>query len=143
MQGIFALMQATKVWDDVRVFLALRRSRTVGEASARLDVDASTVSRRLVALEEDLGVRLFERGRSGLTATEAADELMPVAEQIEEAMLRFSTAAATLERSVEGEVRVSCPPDLAEVVIAPLLVELFARHPRLRIDVTPARAWSI
>jgi DNA-binding transcriptional LysR family regulator len=68
---------------------------------------------------------------------EAAERLMPVAEEIEAAMARFATEAEGLERSISGLVRVACPPDLAEVMIAPLVPELRERHPALRIDIHP------
>ena len=53
-------------WEDIRLFLALCRASTLGEAAARLRVDASTASRRLVQLEERLAVTLFDRGRNGV-----------------------------------------------------------------------------
>lgn len=121
-------------WDDVRLFLALCRARTLGEAGRQLGVDQSTVSRRLAALEETVAASLFDRGRSGIAATEAAEALLPVAEEIEHAMSRFAGAAESLERDVTGVVRVACPPDAAEVLIAPHLPALLARYPGLRID---------
>jgi DNA-binding transcriptional LysR family regulator len=124
-------------WDDVRLFLALCRARTVGSAAAKLGVDASTVSRRLVALEEAMDATLFERGRDGVSATKAAEDLLPVAEEIEQAMLRFTNAAEGLEREVAGLVRMTCPADVAEVEIVPCLQELLAEHPALRIALDP------
>lgn len=121
-------------WDDVRLFLALCRARTLSEAGRSLGVDQSTVSRRLVALEESVAASLFERGRSGIAVTAAAEALLPVAEEIEHAMSRFAGAAEALERDVTGVVRVACPPDAAEVLIAPHLPALLARHPGLQID---------
>jgi len=127
-------------WDDVRLFLALFRSRTVGRAAKTLGVDASTVSRRLVALEEALAATLFDRGRDGITPTKAAEDLMPVAEEIEQGMLRFASAAEGLEREASGLVRITCPPDVADVVVAQLLPELLGRHPALRVDLDPGEA---
>lgn len=127
-------------WNDVRLVLALGRARTLGEAGAQLGVDGSTVSRRLDAFEAALGSKLFERGRSGVAATEAAEELLPVAEEIEAAMARFTGTAAAFEREVAGEVRLACPPDAAEVRIVPLLPELRARHPRLRVHIVPGES---
>jgi DNA-binding transcriptional LysR family regulator len=127
-------------WDDVRLFLALCRSRTVGSAAVALGVDSSTVSRRLAALERTLAATLFDRGRAGITPTKAADDLLPAAEQIEEVMTKFSNAADSLEREVSGLVRMTCPPDVADVVVAPLLPELLARHPALRIELYPGEA---
>jgi DNA-binding transcriptional LysR family regulator len=127
-------------WDDVRLFLALSRARTVREAAGRLRVDASTVSRRLAALETALASTLFDRGRDGITATKAAEDLLPVAEEIEEVMNRFVHAADGLERAVAGVVRITCPQDVAEVIVAPLLQGLLARHPDLRIELAPGEA---
>lgn len=127
-------------WDDVRLFLALYRSRTVGAAGQILGVDGSTVSRRLAGLEDALAATLFQRGRSGIMPTLAADDLFPVAEQIEEAMARFASAAEGLEREVTGLVRITCPPDAAEVVLVPLLPELTQRHPKLRLEIAPSEA---
>lgn len=127
-------------WDDVRLFLALCRSSTVGAAGKLLGVDGSTVSRRLAVLEDALGVSLFDRGREGIAPTKAAEDLQPVAEEMESVMLRFSTAADGLEREVEGTVRMTCPPDVAEILVAPILPSLVARHPRLRLVLDPAEA---
>jgi DNA-binding transcriptional LysR family regulator len=122
-------------WDDVRLFLALCRARTVATAAGTLGVDASTVSRRLATLEEELGTVLFDRNREGIALTEAAENLMPVAEEIEAGMLRFANAAQGLEREVSGLVRVACAPDVAVVLLVPLFKELLDRHAALRIEV--------
>jgi DNA-binding transcriptional LysR family regulator len=127
-------------WDDVRLFLALCRARTVGEAGRALGVDSSTVSRRLTALEDALTASLFDRNHEGISATKAAEDLLPMAEEMEEAMLRFAHAADGLEREVSGLVRIACPPDVANVVIAPLLRELFTLHPALRVEIAPGEA---
>jgi DNA-binding transcriptional LysR family regulator len=127
-------------WDDVRLFLTLCRARTVGEAGRALGVDPSTVSRRLTALEEALSTTLFDRNHEGVSATKAAEDLLPVAEEMEAVMLRFAHAADGLEREVSGLVRIACPPDVANVVIAPLLRELFTLHPGLRVEIAPGEA---
>ncbi len=139
MQGISTARERLP-WDDVRLFLALCRSRTVGGAARALGVDASTVSRRLVALERALAATLFDRGRDGVTLTKAAEDLMPVAEAIEDAMARFTLAAEGLEREVSGLVRITCPPDAAEVAVVPLMPGLLRRHPALRIDLDASEA---
>jgi DNA-binding transcriptional LysR family regulator len=138
-------MQATPArpappWDDVRLFLALCRARSVGGAARTLGVDASTVSRRLAALERAVGATLFDRGREGIAPTAAALDLRPVAEEIEAGMARFARAAEGLERAPEGLVRIACPADVAEVLLAPLLSDLLARHPALRVELDPGEA---
>ncbi len=139
-QNKIAFMQGSSIlrdrlpWDDVRLFLALCRSSTLGEAGRRLGVDGSTMSRRLVTLEEALATTLFERGRTGIVATEAAERLMPVAEEMEHVMARFTGEAETFEREIAGRVRIACPADAASVLVAPLLPALLQRHQHLQVD---------
>jgi DNA-binding transcriptional LysR family regulator len=139
MQGNPAALRDLQ-WDDVRLFLSLCRSRTVAQAGQKLGVDASTVSRRLGALEGALGTSLFARGRDGCTPTEAAEHLLPVAEEIERGMARFANQVSTLETEASGLVRLTCPPDVAEVVVVPLLEELLRQSPGLRVSLVPGES---
>lgn len=122
-------------WDDVRLFLALFRERNLARAGKRLGVDASTTSRRLVALERELGTRLFDRTREGLRATAAAERLAAPAERMEAAALVFAGDASGFERAIEGRVRLSAPPGIAEVFLADAIPALRARHPSLVLEV--------
>jgi DNA-binding transcriptional LysR family regulator len=65
---------------------------------------------------------------------------LPVAEEVEQGMARFGNLAQGLEREAEGVVRITCPFDVAEVVLAPLLHELLAQHPKLRVVLDPGEA---
>ncbi len=121
-------------WDDVRLFLALQRGRSLAAAGARVGLDASTLSRRLVSLEESLGARLFDRTRDGLVPTEAAELLLPAAEEMEAAHRRFRRDASGLEREAEGVVRLSVPPGVADAFLAPVLARLRAQYPRIRLE---------
>lgn len=121
-------------WDDVRVFLAALREGSLGQAGARLGLDTSTVSRRIGALEEVLGARLFDRTRDGLLPTRIAEVVLPAAEAMEAAHRRFSRDASGLETQAEGIVRVSAAPGLAETFIAPAFVRLRAQHPKIRLE---------
>lgn len=130
-----SVLDARVRWDDVQLFLALVRERSLARAGARLEVDASTVSRRLAALEEQLGLRLFDRSREGLSPTAYAERLFPEAEAMEASAQRFVTGAESFERAVEGKVRISVPPGLADVFVVPALPELVARHPGLTVEI--------
>ncbi len=127
-------------WDDVRLFLALYRARTIGEAARTLGVDTSTVSRRLVALERTLASTLFERGRDGARATQAAEDLLPTAELVEHSIQQFERAADGLEREVEGLVRITCPPDVSQVVLLPVMQDVFREHTNLHIELEPGES---
>jgi DNA-binding transcriptional LysR family regulator len=121
-------------WDDVPLFLALFRERNLLGAGRRLGLDASTASRRLASLEQATGTRLFDRTRHGLAPTEAAEQMLPAAEEMERAATRLANAAQSHEVGVEGVVRIAVIPGVADFHLAPRLRELVARHPKLRIE---------
>jgi len=121
-------------WDDVRIFLAIARERSLGLAGRRLGLDTSTVSRRLGALEEVLGALLFERTRHGLVATRTAEQMFVRAEEVEASHARLLRAVSALEQVAEGTVRVSVPPGMADAFIVPALTRLRALHPRISLE---------
>lgn len=122
-------------WDDIRLFLALYRERTLAAAGARLKLDGSTMSRRLAALEESIGHALFDRTRDGLSPTPAALELLAHAEAMELASHRFAEQADALDGEIQGVVRITAPPLVAETFVVPQLPVLLSRHPRLRLEI--------
>ncbi|WP_394834534.1 LysR family transcriptional regulator [Pendulispora rubella] len=121
-------------WEDVRIFLAAYRHKSLGAAAGRLDLDTSTVSRRLTVLESSLGIRLFERTREGLIATRGAERVLAAAEAMEAAHGRLTRDASDLEAEAEGVVRLSVAPGMADAFVAPALVRLRAKHPKIDIE---------
>ena len=69
-------------WDDIRVFLAVRRAGTLRGASRELGVDQTTVGRRLAALESGLGVTLFLRSPGGYALTGEGERALAAAERM-------------------------------------------------------------
>jgi DNA-binding transcriptional LysR family regulator len=120
-------------WDDARVLLALLREKTLLRAAKRLSIDASTVSRRLDALEEALGARLFDRTPEGARPTAMAEELFPIAEQMEQAAIGIARAVEKREVEPEGEVRITAPPGVADHMLAGALLHLYERHPKIAV----------
>lgn len=129
------VIAAALEWERVRVFLAVFRSRSLLRASERLGVDVSTISRRLDRLEADLGAPLFDRTREGTTPTVLAEQMMPHAEAMELAAIRFASAGTQMETEVEGVVRISVPPGVADTFLAPRLLALYRQHPRLLLEI--------
>ncbi|MCO4772018.1 MAG: LysR family transcriptional regulator [Deltaproteobacteria bacterium] len=118
-------------WDDLPVFLAALRGGSLASAGALLTVDASTVSRRLKALETALDLRLFDRTPSGLAPTDAALRLRTLAEEAESAIAQLQREGESMEQEVEGEVRIACPDGVATEFMPAVLTVLRERHPAL------------
>lgn len=125
-------------WDDLRFVLAAHRHGSLLGAAGALDTHASTVGRRLEALEASLGHALFDRTTTGLAPTALADELRPIAEAMEGRAAEVLRLVEQQETEPEGWVRLAAPPGIATYVVAPLLLKLAAIHPGIRVELVPA-----
>jgi DNA-binding transcriptional LysR family regulator len=129
-------------WDDARVLLAVARKRTLRAAGEALEVNASTIGRRIDALEQAFGIRLFERMSEGLLLTAEAEKLLAHAERIEQAALGLASAVDGLEHKPEGVVRITAPPGVADHFVAPSLPRLLERYPGLSIELDASIGYS-
>lgn len=123
--------------DQLRIFLALVRTGNTVAAGRRLGIDHSTVSRRLSALEAELGTRLFDRSPRGLAPTEAAASLIGHAERIERELIAAIDSVAGRDMDVSGVVRLATPEAFGTHLVAPHVADLHARHPRLMLELAP------
>ncbi len=121
-------------WTDLRFFLELARSGTLSGASRRLEVEHTTVSRRIDRLEAQLGTTLFDRSREGYELTEMGQTLLPHAEAMEGAALAAAEQLGGAEVIAHGVVRLGVPELFGVRVVAPLLAGLLRSHPDLSID---------
>jgi len=121
-------------WNDLRYFLAVRRAGTLAGAARALKVEHSTVSRRLTALEESLGARLFLRGPEGFSPTPAGDRLLPLAESMEAAVVAIDRQVSGGDERVEGTVRLTASEVFSGFVVK-RLGRLRERHPDLVVEV--------
>jgi len=127
-------MNTLPEWTDLRFFLELARAGTLSGASRRLDVEHTTVARRIDRLETQLGATLFDRSREGYELTEVGLALLPHAEAMEGAALAAAEQIGGAEVAAHGVVRLGVPEVFGVKVVAPLLVGLLDRHPDLQID---------
>lgn len=121
-------------WDDLRYFLEVARTGSTLAAAKPLRVNQTTVARRIAALEAATGLILFERRRAGYALTEAGAALVAQAEAVERAAAGFADAAAASTREAHGAVRLSTVEIYAATLLTPLLSDLRAAHPGIRIE---------
>jgi DNA-binding transcriptional LysR family regulator len=122
-------------WGNLRFFLELARSGSLSRAARRLGVDRNTVARRVAALEDSLGLSLFERGPQGWSRTASGEELANLASRVEEDVLALARHADAADREVSGTVRLTTATHLCSELLAPALPSLRQRHPRLLLEV--------
>lgn len=116
-------------WSDVRIFLAVIRGGSFGEAARTLGVSHPTVGRRIKALEQEAQQPLLRRTSDGLVLTDAGDAVLALAESMENSALAMERRLAGNDERLEGILRISSAEWFAGHVLAPVLVELTRRHP--------------
>lgn len=127
-------------WGDLEVFLAIARTGSLAGAATAIDVNASTVQRRIGRLEEVLEARLFERSPRGYALTTLGAELVSYATTMEEQCLAVTRLVRGAEdegagrNELTGRVRVETVDDLAVSLLAPILASFRAQHPRVHVD---------
>ncbi|MCP4449295.1 MAG: LysR family transcriptional regulator [Myxococcales bacterium] len=123
-------------WDHVRVFLVTMRSSSLQQAAEELGLSHPTARRRLNALEEQLGLRLFDRRSDELHATEQAVELQHAAEEVETAIRSISRVAHASDPDLRGPVRVTAPDIIATSLLMSDFADFCERWPEIDLHVS-------
>ncbi|WP_133664834.1 LysR family transcriptional regulator [Paraburkholderia sp. BL10I2N1] len=131
-------------WSDVRVFLAIARSGTLGAAARLTGQTQPTMGRRLRALEAAVGHELFQRTSDGFVLTGEGAAVLNYAERMEEEALGFSRALAGKEQQLSGLLRVSSSDWFGIHVLTPVFARFLDRHRQVSVElVTDARRYNL
>ena len=122
-------------WDDYRTVLAVSSARSLAGAAELLAVNQSTVFRRLGAMEERLGARLFERSRTGYSLTAAGEEMVRLAERMAEDIVDFERRLTGQDLRPQGEVRVTTNDTLVVHLLTPIFASFRKAYPEITLDV--------
>lgn len=118
--------------EELRTFVEVADAGGVSPAARRLGLAKSVVSRRLLRLEEDLGVQLLARTTRGAALTEAGTTFRDYAARV---CAEIDSARETLLPSgdLRGRLRIAAPLSFGSTHFAPVLAAMALRHPRLHI----------
>ena len=121
-------------WSDLRHFLAVAKSGSTLSAAKILGVNQTTVARRIAALEEALGERLFDKTAGGYRLTELGAAMVQSAERVETEVEAFSRMVAQRSRKLLGMIRVTTNDMLADCLLTPWLREFTQRFPVVQVE---------
>jgi DNA-binding transcriptional LysR family regulator len=121
-------------WDDLRYFLGVHRNGTLARAASALGINATTVGRRLAALEERLEARLFDRTPDGYVLTPAGRDLLARAEAIETETFAIERELMGADQRPAGVVRLTATETLATRFVMPHLPMFRAKHPEIALS---------
>jgi DNA-binding transcriptional LysR family regulator len=123
-----------KALDTLRIFVITQRKGSLSAAARSLSLSPATISRRISALEEELGVQLVDRTSRNLKMTEAGQAFLEHAEVVLEAMAEAEEAARISKQAPEGRLRVHSRMQIGLRVIAPLLPRFAQRYPDIQVE---------
>jgi DNA-binding transcriptional LysR family regulator len=121
-------------WNDARYLLAVAESGSTLAAGRALRVSQTTVARRIAALEEALGLALFDKRRGGYVITPAGQSLIEEAMNMEASATALAEAAAAQKRAGGGTVRLTAEESFVVGVLSPMLRDLHDLHPGIVIE---------
>ena len=122
-------------WNDLRYFVAVADQGSTLKAGKALRVSQTTVARRIAALEDAVGLALFDRRTAGYALTPDGEALLRHARQVAASAEQFSQVAAAQARDHSGTVRLTTQEIFAVTLLAPMLKELHDKHPDIVIEI--------
>lgn len=119
---------------DLRVFHAVASAGSLSAAARQLDVQPMQISRRVAALEDELGVRLFHRTTRSVSLTSEGELFVPYATTMIDAEDNAKSELRPAGAKAKGVLRVTAPSVFGQSVIVPMLSRLLETHPELSVD---------
>jgi DNA-binding transcriptional LysR family regulator len=119
----------------LRNMLAVLELGSLGKAAEKLHISQPALTKSIQRLEEQLGVRLFERGARGMTGTVYAETLRPYAQSVSFGMAQAVSEINALKRGIEGMLTVAGPSVVTGELFPETVVRLSAQRPKLQIRV--------
>lgn len=128
-------------WNDIRIFLVVAREGSTLAASGKLNINQTTVGRRMQALETALGLTLFERDTRGYSLTAQGRNMLEVAANMGEAAESVKTRATHLGRASSGKIRVTAAHSSMAHWMLPIISEYRKANPDVQFEVNSAESY--
>lgn len=122
------------VWADAPLILAIARIGSLTLASEQLSIDRTTLRRRVLKFEQNLGVRVFHSDKGQLSPT---DEGVLILEKFEKAEAEIENISGQFGHGhdyIEGDVRISFPPHIAHILM-PVIASIANERPSIQLDI--------
>jgi DNA-binding transcriptional LysR family regulator len=129
-------MRSLDPLEGLAAFITVAKHLSFTRAAEELRMSRATVSAQVQALEAKLGVRLMQRSTRAVVLTEAGSayfqSLVGIIPQVREA----ERAALSYQEEVVGRLKMTVPPEFAQIHMAPIIAEFLKRNPSVSIDIT-------
>lgn len=127
-------------WNRARAFLVTAEEGSLSAAARALGLAQPTLGRQVKALEDELGIPLFERMGRGLTLTKGGLDLLERVRPMGVAANAVSLAASGQSQTIEGAIRVTASEVISAFLLPPILARLREMHPGVEIEIVATNA---
>ncbi|MDH3218733.1 MAG: LysR family transcriptional regulator [Gammaproteobacteria bacterium] len=121
-------------WDNLRYVLVVANRGSIAAAARELNVNRTTVLRRISQFQENLNCRIFDRGSNGYALTPEAEKMIDAAREVESTLFDMQRQIAGHELKLEGELRVTTTDTFMLSVLGPHLASFQQQHPHIVVD---------
>lgn len=121
-------------WDGINEFVAVVETESFTGAAARLNTSVANISRRVNALEQRLGSKLFVRTTRKVSVTEAGATYYHHCKPLVEGLGLAELAITQLHSSPQGKIKITAPVTFGEQVLAPLMHDFLLDYPQIELD---------
>ena len=129
-------------WNQLKAFLHTAQTGSLSAAARKLDLTQPTLSRQVAAIEQQMGVTLFERVGKAMVLTPTGLDLLEHARAMGAAAEALGLAASGRSQAVGGVVSVSATDAVATYLLPPILQRLRAEEPGIAVEVISSNALS-
>ena len=129
-------------WNRARAFLVTAEEGSLSAAARALGLAQPTLGRQVEALQEELGVTLFERAGRGMQLTPAGHAMIEHARAMGEAAGRLSNVAFGQNHTMEGPVTISASDAYAGLLLPPIIEKMTEAEPRITVNVVVSNTAS-
>jgi len=129
-------------WNQLKAFLETAETGSLSAAARKLGLTQPTLSRQVAAIEQRMGVTLFERVGKSMALTPTGLDLLEHARAMGAAAEALSLVATGRSQAVGGVVSVSASDAVAAILLPPLVRKLREQEPGIAIEVIPSNALS-
>jgi len=122
-------------WDNLRYVLMVANRGSISAAARELNVDRTTVLRRINRFQDDLQCRIFARGNDGYVLTPEAERMIDAAREVETTLFNMQRQIEGHELRLEGELRVTTTDSMVLAVLGEHLASFRERFPHIVVAV--------
>ena len=120
-------------WGELRVFLAVAKTKSFNRAAEMTNTSQPTVSRQVKRLQDAVGSQLFISTPRGVRLTQKGEELARALSRLDHTLYSITSDLKAETREAEGTVRVSITDGLNALFAAPALLQFSAQYPKIQL----------